>query len=77
MTHPAKLLRELLQKAAPPSSGIVQSVSQTTAFVRTREGIAEYPSNGIPLAPGQRVALSSAGVTGVMRYSDPIEVYDV
>lgn len=77
MTHPVKLLRALLQKSSGPVSGVVQSIAGPTARVRTSSGIVECPLNGVSASAGQRVALSSAGVTGVMLPTDAIQVYEV
>lgn len=77
MTHPFKLLQGLLQRAAPPSSGVVQSVAQPIAKVRTKTGISEYATNGIAVAAGQRVLLSTGGIIGLMQAAPPDQIYDV
>jgi hypothetical protein len=77
MTHPYKLLQGLLQKASAPSTGVVQSVAQPIAKVRTSKGIAEYATNGVAVAAGQRVLLSTGGIIGLMQAAPPDQIYDV
>lgn len=77
MTHPVVLLRRLLQGYAPPTKGVVQSIANSTAMVRTRNGIEQYSFGGIPVVPGMQVILDGKSVVGVAPQSSPSDVYDV
>lgn len=77
MSHPLQALRDMIRGSSSPTSGTVVSVNGGSAKVRTRIGIAAYPTNGKTVVPGQRVALNASGVVSVFAHGDNTEIIDL
>lgn len=74
--HPLVELRNILAKKASPTKGVVVSISEGIAKVRTSSGISAHTCN-VSAAPGNEVYLHNGAVLSVVLPIDDSEIYDV